>query len=356
MTLPRSLAVLVIVAAAWTSPARADCAAFLAAFGRGYDADAPLRGADDLPVPEAPGALRGCPPGHAYQFAYDVPAADAARPVTRADQMIGTWLGDDILGIAAGLFIPVYEVLEIAPGPEPGQIALTQKLVRATDPADWLAEQFNPGGPVDVVRAGRIATYAEAVVEISDRGAFLPRRVRRGEVLADSDRTTDLMMKLRYLPLPSQQPADVGLSGDRLVFTLRTRFGRDRRMTFVKRDPRAIRDGMRLALVLDLPMALYPCFVRQLETPGPELAAALGTATLQDLSAQLDALFETEATVEDLSAQLRRKGGDAAQRTDTQKHLMAMLQRRVEIGQAPPLRQVADQAGGGRPLGCPPLF
>jgi len=61
-------------------------------------------------------------------------AITKAQPVTGADDLFGTWLGDDVLLYLMGVVVLGQEVLTISPGEEPGSIRVRQYWIKSTTP------------------------------------------------------------------------------------------------------------------------------------------------------------------------------------------------------------------------------
>lgn len=336
------------MAAGLAPAAQADCAAFLAAYGRGYDPAAP-----EVAVPGAGADLMGCPAGQLYQLTHERGAVMAAQPVRAARDLTGTWVSDDFLAMASGVFIPVYEVLDIKPGSAPDTVQVTQKLIRAIDPAVWLGDDLSPMGAVDVPAAGRIATYAKATLAVIGTGEIAPRTVRFHDFPIEGDRLTSLMMKTQFYPMLTIGPTKAGRAGDRLVLEYTGRFAGEQVKTFVKRSRRAVEDAIWLAVIMEQPASLYLCLVRQMDGPTPEFAAMLGGKTVGDLSAIMARMRKLEAERGTLLDEIRSGELDDAARKAKTAVMLDLIDSIRGMTLAEPFKSLQAAAQAPAPFGCP---
>jgi hypothetical protein len=166
------------------APAAADCDRLLEAVGRDHVADAP----DRFETPEAGTTqVYGCRVGQLYQLAYDVGALRRATPVADRDQLIGTWVSDNHLTMVAGLTLPSFEYLVIAPGDAPDTILLEQRVLRYLDPAEMFADDLNPLGGSEVPRGGRRPLLGELAARLTGEGQLSPIRARYFDLPLDAD-------------------------------------------------------------------------------------------------------------------------------------------------------------------------
>jgi hypothetical protein len=112
-------------------------------------------------TPPVPGAdFPDCRPGQTGLFVYDPEAARDAVEVADTAELVGAWRNDDVYLVVAGLFIPYFEVLEVAAGEAPNQVEMRQYIVRPRDIALDMAA--GPAAPlVDVEKGGRTPLFGE---------------------------------------------------------------------------------------------------------------------------------------------------------------------------------------------------
>ncbi len=350
------LAAALTIAAGLTAPAEAGprCAELFTKMGRTF-----VPGAQ-IPPPDikARETLLDCPADQYLQFSYDVSAVRDAVPVERVDQLVGTWASDEFLAVASGLFVPVYEILEIAAGEPPGEITIVQKLYRYADPATtWFRDDFKIP-PVDVIAAGRISTYGEHRLILADPGSLEPRRARYFDFPIEGDRNTSLRMKLQFAPFIQTDPIKIGTNGERLVFEFFDRFapGAKRTMTFRKREPATQRQALYVILLAEESSVHFHCFMQAIEGPSPALAAALGDTPVADFRSALEAAFSMAVDLEQLRLSLDEDRTKAEMKALGKKYLAKSEELRAFFADGP-LAAIRATAEGrsGVSLGCPAL-
>ena len=329
------------------------CAELFAQIGRTY-------------VPDAPGEdtsfgrikIADCPSKNLNQFVYDVAAHKYAKPVNSLDELLGTWISDDVLGIYAGVFISVYEVLVITPGDGDGMIRVTHKLIRAYDPADWAADVSSAYGGFKVTAAGRIATYGVHLLKMERSGQLLPREVTYFDFPIESDRNTGLAMKRRYMSFLQPTPIDVKINGRTLFLTTFDRMakGGSRLMSFRKRGDHVPESAMLMSLIGEISMSKFHCFAEAMDTPTPAFTKALGDISRTEFFA---ALREAER-ISDENTKLRAAFNDPllpkSSRDEFTKQAQANIETLIALTENGPLRVLREQAVRSDPFGCPNFY
>ena len=350
----RYLAMLALTAAmlaASAIPARAgpDCAAYFAGMGRTFVPQAP--------VPPAAFDTRygvfDCPADQMMQFAYDYLAAKEALPVRAADDLVGTWVSDEFLGVVAGVFIPVFEVLEISPGQEEGEVRIVQQVLRYSDPAEtWFGENgMMP--PVDVAAAGRFAVYGDHTAALAEPGRLEPRRIRYFDFPIEGDRYTGLAMRMQMGSFQQTRPITVRTNGDRLVFELFDRMSPDgeRLMTYRRRDPRFPRAAMLMIIAGEISASHFHCLMQAMEGPRPAFEAALGDVSLDRFLAGLEDAMAIGTEMESLRKAMSPDMSEADRKARGNEFLELAERNRAlfEEGPLAPLRKIAEDPGT---IGC----
>jgi len=327
--------------------AATECEDYFASMGRTLvaDAQATTRQMEDLDE------FLDCPTGLMFQFVFDVAADRNATPVAAASDLIGTWVSDDILGVVTGIFIPVYEVLEIAPGETADEVVILQKLVRANDATEWFTAGGAPDG-VDVVAAGRIATYGEHRAVLTGPGQLKPRRVRYFDFPIESDRSVGLAMKSRMMSFERTDAIAVRGDGERLVFELFERLADGKRaMTFRRRRPESPENALLMALVGEISMSKFHCFLEAMERPTPAFQAALGDFPADDFFAALREAFRLYGEYNAMIAKMR---GDlsAEERSALGDRIIATTTAASAMFKEGPLTVLQREARSEAPFGC----
>lgn len=329
--------------------AQADCAEVFSLIGREAIASG---SADPDPFWEQNGPF-DCSPSEMGQLVFDFGAADRAEDVVSTDQLIGTWVSDNVLAVYAGLFISVYEVLTVSPGSVEGEVNITQSLIRAVDPAEDLGAGYRPVA-LDVVAAGRIATYGEHSAVLAEAGKLSPSRVRYHEFPLETDRNSSLAMKTGYMSFLSSLPIGVRTDGERLVFTLVERMapGGQRIMTFRKRGDGLPEIAMLMAAVGNISMVRFHCLLEAMDRPTEAWRAALGETNQADFFA---ALRESDRlSIERLRINTRMRSAQTKEErqalTDTFRNISL---KRAELMETGPLLILRREAQSGAPFGCP---
>jgi len=335
-----------------STPAAASprCEEIFKSLGRTYVADAP-------PLAEGPASgedIMGCPADQAMQFVFDVKALREGVEVESAEKLIGTWVSDDVLMVVTGLFIPVYEVLEISRSETSGEVRIVQKVLRAFDPATWFNSDTNIIPPIDVVAAGRIATYGEHIAALREPGKLEPRKVRYHDFPLESERNTSLVMKSRLMSFSQTRPIEVASSGDRLVFQVADRLARkgNRVMTFRKRRPDLPESALLMALVGEISLSKFHCFLEAMETPNAAFTNSLGNHSEAEFHASLrtmmDLVGEREALFEQVQAE-----EDESKRGALENDIKALLTKQRQMMEAGPIQGLVQEASRDKPFGCP---
>ena len=294
-----------------------------------------------------------CPQNQLFQLTYDVLAEQAAIPVASADQLIGTWVSDDFLPVAAGIFIPVYEVLEIGPGDAEGEVRIVQHLMRTADPAEmW----FGEGGmmpPVDVAAAGRFAVYGDHAAVLAGPGKLEPRRVRYFDFPIEGERTTGLAMRMRMGAFLQTRPIDVRTSGERLVFTFFDRASPKamRVMTYRKRADHLPRAAILMAILGEMSSIHFHCMMQAIEGPRPAFAAALGDVSMARFLAGLEEGYEVGLEMEELRRSMSPEM-PAADRKALGEQFMALGEKNRALFESGPLAPLTVIARDPAKVGC----
>lgn len=326
------------------------CAELFEMIGRTYVPDAPNNHAESF----SGESVVNCPADQALQLVVDYTATRDATAIQNVDQLIGTWVSDDVLAIYAGIFIPVYEVLVIEPSTDGTGVEVTQQLIRAYDPKTWFEDPSSLVGVVDVEAAGRIATYGSHLLELTKPGQLAPRRVRYFDFPIESDRNTALAMKRRYMTFLQSTPIRVRTNGDRLVFEIFDRLspGGERVMTFRKRAAGLPEISMLIAWLGEQRMAHFHCFLEAMDRPSKAFTDALGDVTPAEFFVamrQANALAEeNERLMVNLNA---TDLGEEARKTLTEK-VKANLAAIRTMFDGPALKVLVTQAASGAPFGC----
>lgn len=333
--------------------AASNCADLFAAMGRTYVADA----APVSPAIPATERILDCPANQIMQFAYDFAAERDATAVVSADQLVGTWVSDDILGIVSGLFIPVYEVFEISPGAADGEVTIVQKLFRYADPAEMLFSAGLQMPPVDVVAAGRIATYGEHVAVLAKPGQLEPRRVRYYDFPIEGDRYTGLAMKLRMASFLQTQPIDIRSDGTRLVIELFDRLspGGSRIMTFRRRDPASPDRALKLIVLAEIAASHFHCLMEATEKPSAAFLEALGQVRAEDFFRAVDTAYAYGLEMQEVRAKLTLNA-QQAEREAARGRFLEIAEKNRALFESGPLNPLTKSAASGAPLGCPSLY
>lgn len=344
-----------ITCAALGTPAKADtrCAELFEAMGRTYVPDAPPV---DSRIPEGD-RVRDCPAKQIMQFAYDFAAAKAAKPVVSVDQMAGTWVSDDILGMVVGLFIPVYELLEVTPGSAEGEVSIVQKLLRYGDPAEmYFADNYNMP-PVDVVAAGRIATYGNHIAVLASPGQLEPRRVRYHDFPIEGDRYTGLAMKLRMASFLQTRPISVRTDGTRLVFEFFDRMspGGKRLMSFRRREPDTPDRALKIIILGEVSASHFNCLMEAMERPSEGYLKGLGGVSIDAFHQAIDTAFANAMELRELQAKLR-SDRPKSERDALRDRLIELMDKHTALVKDGPLTPLVTAAESGTPFGCPSLY
>jgi|GEM_PF-2740398 len=297
-----------------------------------------------------------CPADQMRQLVCDVTAANEATAVTSAEQLLGTWVSDDVLGIYAGIYIPVYEILEISPGAQEGEVRIEQMLYRANDPARWFGDKGNPIPPVEMPAAGRIATYGAHVAAIGRSGLLEPRAVHYFDFPVEGDRSVGLAMKARMMSFQQMGPIGTRTDGGRLVFEVPDRLtpNGQRIMTFRQRETGLPEAALQIVLLGEQSMVKFPCFLEALDSETPAFRSALGSYSKTEF---LDALRDRFQKSVELSAMQAKLGTDLpeAERTELRDKIKAQLTG-MQIEKDSPFMVLVQQLQTDAPFGCPSLF
>lgn len=330
--------------------ASSQCEEIFKSLGRSFVADAPPP-AGGSPTRED---IMGCPADQAMQFVFDVNALRKGVKVESAEDLIGTWVSDDVLMIVTGLFIPVYEVLEISKSETPGEVRIIQKVLRANDPATWFKSDTNTIPPIDVVAAGRIAIYGEHIAALGEPGQLEPRKIRYHDFPIESERNTGLMMKTRLMSFSQTRPIEVATTGDRLVFQLFDRFAPkgSRVMTFRKRRPDFPESALLMALIGEISLSKFHCFLEAMEAPSAAFTKSLGGHSEAEFHASLRAMERLVSEREKIFEQMQTEEDENKRNalTDDVKALLAKQRQMIEAG---PIQGLFHEAGNHEPFGCP---
>lgn len=343
-----------VVMGASASPAAAvTCAELFVQIGRAYVPDAPMADAN-----VGRNKVADCPSGHLMQLVYDASAEKNAKPVKSVDELVGTWISDDVLAIYAGLFIPVYEVLVIAPADGEGAVSVTHKLVRAFDPAEWAADPSSVYGGYKVTAAGRIATYGVHLLKLDRPGQLVPRDITYFDFPVEMDRNTGLAMKRRFMSFLQPTPIDAAIHGQTLILTTFDRMatGGSRFMSFRKRGDGIPESAMLAALVGEFSMSKFHCFAEAMDTPTPAFTAALGDVGRTDFFAAL----REAARLSDESTRLLADFNDPLLSKSKQRKINEQVRTNTEalfaLIETGPLKVLQAQSKRPDPFGCPDFF
>lgn len=346
-----SLLTLAFSGGLWTPAiATSRCAEILKTMGRSYVEDAPPLAANMA----SEGDILGCPADQAAQFALDVTALRDGKKVEAASQLIGTWVSDDVLMIFSGLFIPVYEILEISERKAGGELKIVQKVLRSHDPAQWFASDTNVIPPVEIVAAGRVAIYGEHVAELREPGELEPRLVRYHEFPIEGERNAGLAMKARLMSFSQMRPIEVTTTGDRIVFQIADRMskGGSRAMTFRKRRSDLPESALSIALIGEISLTKFHCLLEAMDAPTPAFTKALGNHSETEFHSSLREILGMLDERQRILDQMRTEQ-EESRRSARQNDLKALQTRQQRILETGPIQVLMQEAGSYEPFGCP---
>lgn len=295
-----------------------------------------------------------CTPDQMAAFTRDIQALRSAGPATSASELIGTWVSDDVHAIYQGVFLPVYEVLEISPGAAETEVRIVQTLIRANDPAEPF---IRAAPPVDVTAAGRTATYGSHVATLNGPGQLQPRQVRYHDVPLDRDRHVGLAMKARFTSFQQAGPIGVGLAGEELALGLSDRLapGGQRLMTYRKRRPELPEIALKIALVGNLSMTKFHCLLEAMGRPTPAYEAALGDVPEADFFAALSTIYDLGIELQAVQAKLG--SAPAAAEAETLKARAKEIAGQMQdMNRGEVLAVLYGQIKSDAPFGCPNIF
>ncbi|MEL6235449.1 MAG: hypothetical protein AAFR46_13685, partial [Pseudomonadota bacterium] len=246
------------------------CEAVLDSLGRALVADAQAPSLFGRQVPD--GVLLDCTAGQLAALQVDPLTLTTAEPVGQRDALSGSWVADDVLGSFAGVLLPAVEVIEIAPGAEPGSVTLTQTLLRPID-AEGLG--YGPLGDVDLAPQGYRPVMAEITATLQDSSLF-PTRIRYHDVIIDTRRDMDLAHRamLTHFALFGSRVM-VTPDGARLRVETEGGLGMQIR-TFRRRDPEAVRQAAAFPRLAEITAIHTACLIETFDAQPPRFAQALG--------------------------------------------------------------------------------
>lgn len=297
--------------------------------------------------------VEGCSKEQLMQLVFDHRAARLAENVTDPAKMFGTWVSDNVLGVWGGMFIPVYEVLVIDAGEVPDEVRVTQKLLRAYDPANWYGYgSAEIEGAIDIMSEGRIATYGEHIVRLARAGELHPRKVRYFDFPIETDRGTSLAMKSQYMSFESIHPIAVRTDGERLVFEFFDRMvpGGNRVMSFQRRAAHLPEIAVLLAWVGEISMMNFHCLLEAMDRPTPAFLAAMG-----ELPADLFYVGIKEAArlIEARDALLEQISSKGSGSDEEKAKIREMMDAQAAMKQTPAMQILMRQVMSDMPFGCP---
>lgn len=335
----------------------ATCAEILQSIGRLYEPDAAR-----LPVskPDTKNAPSDCTQDQLIHLRVDPNTAKTVKPALNRDQLVGSYVSDDVLDIFNGKFLPIYEVLEIAPGDAPDEVVITQRAWRAYDAVEQAITGYSSviDTKIDVARTGRMPVLGRLEAKLLRAGELHPTKIRSFDVMLSTHRGADLDVKRNLMSLYHlERPLQVFANERAVLFEYDDRAYKPykRMRTFTKRSPEALLAALYIAYAGEISMSRFPCLAHAWDQEPAAFRSAMQGVVKQEFLAFLQTAIDLDKKRTSLMAKLQVRGRSSDEIEKLKSEMQAVLIRFSDMQKEKEWNVLIDAARSNTPFGCPDI-